>query len=86
MRGPCGLACAGGHTVVLSRYSACHQGILETLYVGLHAAPLAAAADNNNNKTPLAVVEEQPHPQKLLGSFEAGGYYCICRIAEQSEA
>lgn len=30
MRGPCGLASAGGLTVTLSRCSACHREMLET--------------------------------------------------------
>lgn len=48
MRGPCGIVCAGGLTVTCSRHSACHQGVLETLYIRLHAAGLPAASNNNS--------------------------------------
>lgn len=49
MRGPRGIACAVMH----SRYSACHQGILDTLYIRRHAAPVVVDNDNdyNNNKS-----------------------------------
>lgn len=40
MRAPRGMACAGELTVLRSKYSACHQGILDTLYIRLRAAPL----------------------------------------------
>lgn len=88
MRGPCGVACAGLYLALvplLYKYSACHQWILDTLYVGPHAAtPIILANNNNFALITLALVEKWSDPP--LGSSETGEYCCIWGAAEQTGA
>lgn len=64
MRGSRGTACAGELTVLRSRFSACHRGILNTLYIRLPAAPLVV--DYNKNGRDL-----QQHLVQLPDHFKA---------------
>lgn len=77
MRGPCGVACAGLYLALvplLYKYSACHQWILDTLYVGPHAAtPIILANNNNFALITLALIEKWSDPPLRQVSIVVSG-------------